>query len=148
LGNTWNFGVSNGAGIVGMGVNSPFLKQFIDPQTQTLSYGVVVQRSSTAPTGMLSASVATSSNITFGNTTYTGYTGNPNITVNADPVTGYYLFSNTTSSSGAIGFGFGGVQSASTWYYNNLLLDNNYQVQFSTSFLGVGLLANAYKQFV
>jgi hypothetical protein len=33
LGNTWNFGVSNGAGIVGMGVNSPFLKQFIDPQT-------------------------------------------------------------------------------------------------------------------
>jgi hypothetical protein len=95
-----------------MGVNSPFLKQFIDPITQTLSYGVVVQRSTLVPTGMLSASVPTTSNITFGNTTYTGYTGNPNITVNADPTTGNYLFSNITSPSGAIGFGFGGVQSA------------------------------------
>jgi hypothetical protein len=55
------------------------------------------------------------------------------------------LFSNTTSASGAIGLGFGGVQSTSTWFYNSLLLDSNYQVQFSTSFLGIGLLAKGYQ---
>jgi len=126
LSNTWNYGVSTGSGVIGMGVNSQFLKQFIDPVTNTLSYGIVVQRSNTAPTGLLSASANTTSNFTFGNTTYTNYTGNTNVTVNADNASGYYLFSNTTSASGAIGLGFGGVQSTSTWYYNSLLLDSNY----------------------
>jgi hypothetical protein len=79
LTNTWNYGVSTGSGVIGMGANSQFLKQFIDPVTNTLSYGIVVQRSTTAPSAALSAASTTTSNFTFGNTTYTGYTGNTNV---------------------------------------------------------------------
>jgi len=45
LSNTWFYGVANGYGTIGLGVNSPFLKQFVNPENNTLTYGVVVSRS-------------------------------------------------------------------------------------------------------
>ena len=67
LANTWNYGVTAGAGIVGLGVNSPFLSSFIEPTTNTLTFSVSIQRSSGQPTSQqLPAATTSTSNITFG----------------------------------------------------------------------------------
>jgi len=42
----WFFGVAGGNGIVGVGPNSPFVRQFIDPITNVQTYSIVVGRGS------------------------------------------------------------------------------------------------------
>ena len=44
--NHWFYGVNGGNGIVGVGPNSPFVRQFIDPATNTQTYSIVVGRGS------------------------------------------------------------------------------------------------------
>ena len=44
--NHWFYGVNGGNGIVGVGPNSPFVRQFIDPFTNTQTYSIVVGRGS------------------------------------------------------------------------------------------------------
>jgi hypothetical protein len=44
--NNWFFGIAGGYGIFGLGPSSPFTKQFINVETNTLTYSIVVGRGS------------------------------------------------------------------------------------------------------
>lgn len=44
IANNWFYGIAGGNGILGVGPNSPYLRQFIDVQTNTQTYSVVVGR--------------------------------------------------------------------------------------------------------
>jgi hypothetical protein len=44
--NNWFYGINGGNGIIGVGPNSPFVRQFIDPFTNTQTYSIVVGRGS------------------------------------------------------------------------------------------------------
>ena len=50
---TWFYGVGGGSGILGVGIGSPFVRQFTDVATNTQTYSVVVGRSSQSPTNSL-----------------------------------------------------------------------------------------------
>lgn len=44
IANNWFYGIAGGNGILGVGPNSPYLRQFIDVQTNTQTYSVVIGR--------------------------------------------------------------------------------------------------------
>jgi hypothetical protein len=65
--NNWFFGVAGGNGIVGVGIGSPFVRQFTDVATNTQTYSIVVGRGvNQITTGTLGATTTAPTNITFG----------------------------------------------------------------------------------
>jgi len=107
--NHWFYGVAGGNGIVGVGVGSPFVRQFTDVATNTQTYSIVVGRGSNQviTAGTLGATTTTApTNITFGveaNSYYANLTSFLNLT--ADPNTGTFYLSR--NQNGVLGLGFG-----------------------------------------
>lgn len=109
IANNWFYGIAGGNGILGVGPNSPYLRQFIDVQTNTQTYSVVVGRGEQQPTlKSLGATTTAPTNITLG-AQIDPYYNNTNLTsflnLTADPTTGTYYLSN--QQSGVLGLGFG-----------------------------------------
>ena len=109
IANNWFYGIAGGNGILGVGPNSPYLKQFIDVQTNTQTYSVVVGRGAQQPTlKSLGATTTAPTNITLG-AQIDPYYNNSNLTsflnLTADSTTGTYYLS--SQQSGVLGLGFG-----------------------------------------
>ena len=111
LANNWFYGIAGGNGILGIGPNSPYLRQFIDESTNTQTYSVVVGRGTQQPTlKALGQAAATTSptNITLGAQIDPFY-NSTNLTsflnLTADSTSGTYFLS--TQQSGVLGLGFG-----------------------------------------
>jgi hypothetical protein len=97
LADQWFYGVAGGSGILGVGPNSAFVRQFTDVATNTQTYSIVVGRASTAPTNAILGAVANttqSTNITFGPSNDPYYAAQSNyLTLTADQTTGTYKLS-------------------------------------------------------
>ena len=90
---------------MGVGPNSPFVRQFTDVATNTQTYSIVVGRASQAPTnGILEASTTQPTNITFGPSIDPYYATQPFLTLTADQTTGTYKLSQ--NQNGVLGLGF------------------------------------------
>jgi hypothetical protein len=84
----WFYGVAGGSGILGVGPNSPFVRQFTDVATNTQTYSIVVGRASSAPTSATlgaTPNVTQTTNITFGPSNDPYYAAQTNyLTLTAD----------------------------------------------------------------
>jgi hypothetical protein len=95
--NNWFYGVAGANGMVGVGPGSPFVRQFIDVSTNTMTYSIVVGRGSSQVTkGTLGATTTAPTNITFGVQADSYYANQTSyLSLTADQNTGTYYLSSS-----------------------------------------------------